>query len=241
MENIQLHKGDCFDIIESINTNIDLIVTDPPYLIPQINGGGTLNTKRNFNNILKTSLVDGRDITKGYDIFSFAEIVNNIQQGNINAYFWCNKLQIPDYFKAYVENLKCKFDILVWCKTNPVPAHGGRYLGDCEYCLYFHKGKGKMNPISYDAARTVWFDPINIKDKQRYGHPTIKPLKIIQTIIENSSSVGDVVLDPFMGSGTSGVACINTNRKFIGIEIDDKYFDIAKKRISETENDLKLF
>lgn len=241
MQDIKLHKGDCFDFLKDIKETIDLIVTDPPYLIPAINGGGSINQKRKLNEILKSSLVEGVDITKGYDIDGFAKIVQEIQNDNINAYFWCNKNQIPDYFKTYVEGLKCKFDILSWCKTNPIPTFSNKYLSDCEYCLYFHKGKGKTKPKSYDAARTVWFEPINIKDKQRYGHPTIKPLKIIQTIIENSSSVGDTILDPFMGSGTSGVACINTNRKFIGIEIDDKYFEIAKKRIKETENDLKLF
>ena len=65
-------------------------------------------------------------------------------------------------------------------------------------------------------------------------HPTEKPVDLMQVLIENSSNEGDVVLDPFMGSGSTGVACINSNRKFIGIEIDENYFKIAKQRIEDS-------
>lgn len=87
--------------------------------------------------------------------------------------------------------------------------------------------------MSYENARTIWFQPINIKDKQMYHHPTIKPLNIISTLIKNSSREGDVVLDPFMGSGTTGVACVGLKREFIGMELKQDYFEIAQQRIAE--------
>lgn len=75
------------------------------------------------------------------------------------------------------------------------------------------------------------------KKKKLYGHPTIKPLCIIENIVRNSSKEGNVVLDTFMGSGTTAVACIRNNRKYIGFEKNEEYFKIAKKRINETINE----
>ena len=66
-------------------------------------------------------------------------------------------------------------------------------------------------------------------------HPTEKPVELLKVLIENSSNEGDIVMDCFMGSGSTGIACINTNRKFVGIEIDKKYYDIAVERIQEIE------
>lgn len=81
--------------------------------------------------------------------------------------------------------------------------------------------------------KTHYETPLNQKDKKLYGHPTVKPLEIVKNFIINSSCENDIVLDPYMGSGTTGVACKNLNRNFIGIELDEKYFEIAKKRINE--------
>ena len=89
-------------------------------------------------------------------------------------------------------------------------------------------------PKNYDAAKTVYYQPINLKDKNLYEHPTIKPLNIIENLIENSSKEGEVILDPFMGSGTTGVAARLHNRNFIGFELDKHFFEIAKSRINGT-------
>ena len=77
----------------------------------------------------------------------------------------------------------------------------------------------------------------NRADKKLYGHPTIKPIPLLLKYLTNHTESGDVVFDPFMGSGSTGVACVNTSRKFIGIERDDKYFDIGSKRILEANKD----
>lgn len=79
--------------------------------------------------------------------------------------------------------------------------------------------------------KTYFITPINAKDKKLYQHPTCKPVDILKNFIINSSNENDVVLDPFMGSGSTGVACINTHRNFIGIEINAKYYETAKTRL----------
>lgn len=236
MSDIKLYKGDCLLNLENIKDNsIDLIVTDPPYLIDTVGGQGSVNSILKLDKSLN-DLKKNQDITMGYDIESFADIVNRIQGGNINAYFWCNKAQIPDYFKVYVDKLKCKFDILCWHKDNALPTYSNKYLSDTEYCLFFHKGKGHTFPQTYEDAKTYWVEPINHIDKKLYGHPTIKPLHMIEQLVRNSSKEGDTILDTFMGSGTTGVACVNTNRNFIGMELNEEYYNIATDRINEAQN-----
>ncbi|HHX69576.1 MAG TPA: site-specific DNA-methyltransferase [Gallicola sp.] len=107
-------------------------------------------------------------------------------------------------------------------------------MTDKEYCLYFRKN-AYCNPKTYEDAKTVYCLPINAKDKNNFNHPTIKPLEIINKLVKNSSRENDTVLDCFMGSGTTGVACKQQKRNFIGFEIDEKYFKIAEQRIKGYE------
>lgn len=231
---VNLYNGDCLEVLKNIpDDSVDLIATDPPYLISTTNGGGTINNVKKLNQSLKDLTVV--DITKGYDIELFGKEFVRVMR-EINIYLWCNKAQILDYFDFYVKKHKCKFDIICWHKTNALPTYSNKYLSDTEYLLYFRKGKGKCFPESYDDAKTFYIAPINHGDKKRYGHPTIKPVDITEKIIRNSSKPGQKVLDPFMGSGTTGVASVNTNRDFIGIELDEGYFKIAENRINEAKS-----
>lgn len=231
---ITLIKGDCYKDLH-IN-GADLIVTDPPYDI-SITGGGSANKKQCMSKSL-TDLKKVNDITLGYDIANFSKLVLHWQK-NINCYFFCNKRQIPEYFRVYVQELRCKFDIICWHKKDALPTYSNKYLSDTEYCLHFYKGKGQTHPQSYNDAKTYYLDYINRNDKKLYGHPTIKPLPLIEKLIRNSSVEGDTILDPFMGSGTTGVACKNLSRNFIGCEINDIYFDIARKRLTQVLGEQK--
>lgn len=230
-----IYNQDCLEGLKSIpNNSIDLIVTDPPYLISATNGGGSINKVKK----LRDSLADltNADITEGYDIEKFNTEFIRVMK-NINIYIWCNKVQIPDYFNFYVNRHKCKFDIICWHKTNALPTYSNKYLSDTEYCLYFRKG-GKCFPQSYEDAKTFYIAPINHKDKKEYGHPTIKPLDITEKFIRNSSQEGDIILDPFIGSGTTAVAAKNSNRHYIGYEINNEFYKVAKNRLGEPENDI---
>lgn len=85
------------------------------------------------------------------------------------------------------------------------------------------------------TKHTYWVSPVNTEDKNKYKHPTCKPVPIIKNLLQNSSREGSIVLDPFMGSGSTGVACVELKRCFIGIELDTGYFETAKNRIEGTE------
>lgn len=211
--------------------SVDLIVTDPPYLIPKISDGGTINNSMKLNHSLDA--LKSSKLTGGYDIRAFANEVKRLQGKNINAYFWCNKAQLPLYFEVYIGEMKCKYELLCWHKNNALPTYSNKYLSDSEYCLYVHKGKGRTHPLNYKDARTWWVGQINLADKKKYGHPTIKPLDYIRQLIRNSSNEGDVVFDPFAGSGTTAVAALIERRRFVGFEIDKRYYDIATLRIEE--------
>lgn len=225
---IDLRCGDCLEVMKNIpDHSVDLIVTDPPYLISTNKGGGSMHKAGKLRSLKE---LERDNINKGYDIEAFGNLVLKLQK-NINIYIWCNKMQIPDYFKFYVDKHKCKFDIIVWNKTNPIPTYSNKYLSDTEYCLYFRKG-GYCIPQSYEDAKTYYYAPINASDKRIWGHPTIKPIDITEKLIRNSSKPNDIVLDPFMGSGTTGVACKRLNRNFIGIELNEKYFQVAQDRIN---------
>lgn len=171
--------------------------------------------------------LDNAKLTKGFDYDILHEFVRVMR--SVNIYVWCSKDQIRKYIDFF-KDLNCSTDLLTWHKTNPVPTCNNKYLSDTEYLLFFRE-KGVKVFGTYSTKRKYYVTPANKNDKKLYSHPTIKPLDIIQNIIINSSEENATVLDPFMGSGTTGVACLNTNRKFIGMEIDKDYFEIAKKRI----------
>ena len=235
---MKLYNDDCFNILPNLS-NIDLIIADPPYSFTsekiKVGNGGRVNDVMKFDKSLIQ--LNEKNLINSYDIKKFGQLVFNLQT-DINIYFWCNKNQIPEYLDFYVNQNKCKFDILCWHKHNALPTYSNKYLTDTEYLLYFHRGKGKCFPQSYEDAKTYYIASINYKDKKKWNHPTIKPLDITMKIIRNSSKEGDIILDPFMGSGTTGVACKNLKRDFIGIELAKDYFDMAKNRIESQSGGL---
>lgn len=170
-------------------------------------------------------------ITSSIDISILQEFVRVLK--NINIYIWCNHKQIPMYLDFFVKKYKCSFDIIIWNKTNAMPLYSNKYLTDKEYCLYFRKG-GYCNPQSYEDAKTVYYQPINIEDKKLFEHPTIKPKNIIDALVRNSTKPNDVVADFFMGSGTTCVSAKDNGRRYLGFDNNKKCFDIAFKRLNQT-------
>lgn len=230
-----LECGDCLELIKKVpDKSVDLIVTDPPYLIKNTKAGGNSELARSIQKM--NDNIEQDNIVSGFDTAIFDECLRVMKK--FNAYFWCNKEQIPMYLDYFVNKNGCSFDILCWQKDNATPLFSNKYLSDKEYCLYFRRG-GYCNPQSYDDAKTVWHRPINIDDKKEFEHPTIKPLAIIETLVRNSSIKGQTVLDPFMGSGTTGVACVDLQREFIGYEINPKYYEIAKRRIDDKKQQME--
>ena len=221
---IDLYNGDCLEVMKNLPTSsVDLVVTDPPYDVHAGKGGGAFGNRKAFSEI--------QFISNGFSNEVLDELCRVMKK--INCYFFCSQKQITPLLDYFVKDNKYNYNLLTWQKTNPVPACNNKYLSDTEYCLFFRE-KGVKVYGSSSTKHTYYLQPMNVKDKKLYSHPTIKPLNIIENLIINSSLRGGVVLDCFMGSGTTGVACKKLGRSFIGCEINEEYFKIAERRINDT-------
>lgn len=226
---IDLRKGDCLKIMKDIpDESIDLIVTDPPYRT--ISGGH--NTPKWISDYGNSVLYknDGK-IFEHNDIKHhdwLKESYRVLKKGS-HIYIMTNLLNLFT-LKEIAEDIGFKLhNLLVWEKNT---CNANRwYMKNCEYVLFMRKGKAKS--INNASSKTVHKYNNIVGNKL---HPTEKPIELMKLYIENSSNENDMVLDPFMGSGSTGIAAKLLNRKFIGIELDDNYFEIAKKRIEEPNN-----
>lgn len=221
---IEIYNADCLEKLKNIPDNsVDLVVTDPPYVLDN-HGGGAWKNRKHYTEI--------RPLSDGFSDEILDELCRVMKK--INCYFFCSLKQIVQLHDYFVNKRKCYWNLLTWHKTNPIPACNNRYINDTEFILFFRE-KGVEIHGTYDTKKTYYVTPLNTKDKKLYNHPTCKPVEILQNLILNSSLENEIVLDPFMGSGSTGVACLNTNRHFIGIELDKKYFEIAKERLESVE------
>lgn len=219
---VTIYEGDCRDYISKVKA--DLIIMDPPYDIKSNRGGGFGNLRQKFYSGLD-ALSEGLSDAVLKDCLSMTP----------NVYVWGNWRAIRGYLdvvKEYNTNL------LSWHKSNPIPTCSNKYLTDTEYCLFI-RGKGVKVYGGFADHHTYWITPLNTKDKKLYNHPTIKPVDIIRTMIRNSCPPGGTVFDPFMGSGTTGVAAVLEGRDFIGCEIDHNYCQTARARIKAAEIDIE--
>ena len=228
---IDLKMGDALEILKTIpNESIDCVVTDPPY---KIITGGDSNGK---NSIRPKGILKGnRELMRTVPKFSewLPELFRVLKDGTQN-YIMVNSSNL---LKMANEIEKAGFKIqnfLVWQKNNCTPSQF--YMKNCEYTIFFRKGKSKyINDIG--GSKTVHsFDNI-IGNKV---HPTEKPIDLMEFYINNSTNENETVLDPFMGSGTTGVACKNLNRQFIGIEMQEDYFNIASERVGEKRKEKEI-
>ena len=226
-DNYKLYHGDCLEVMKDIPDNsISLIVTDPPYKVTAKgnagNSGGMMQSKLS----MKGKIFKYNDIKPIEYIPEFYRILKD----GSHCYIMTNHVNLQEILNVATE---CGFKFikaLVWNKGNKIMRHF--YINQFEYILFFRKCKGKK--INNCGTADILNIP-NKKTKDINGknlHDTEKPIELMQILVSNSSNEGDLILDPFMGIGSTGVACMNTNRKFIGIELDEKYFDISKERIA---------
>ena len=213
--------GDAYKLIKEIpNKSVDLIYTDVPYLYKNGGGGNSEISKRI---IAKKQSI--KDISNGIDYSILDEFKRVLKK--LNLFIWCSKMQIIDILNYFADY---NFEILVWCKTNPQPSTNNVWLPDVEYCLYFREKGVRLND-GYDLKSKWYLGAINQRDKRLYNHPTIKPLDLVERHIKETTQVGGVVLDAFLGSGTTAVACKELERNFIGFEINKAYYEIAIDRL----------
>ena len=243
MELNKIYLGDCYELIKQLPDNsVDLVYTDIPYLI--VDGGkGAGFLKNPTRNALYEKTIG--KFADGIDMSILDELCRVMKK--INIFIWCSQEQIFDiwnFFKNKEQelNIKVACNPLVWCKTNPTPFCNNTWLPDIEYCLYFREQGVKLND-GVELKSRWYMSKTNKADKKDYVHPTIKPLELVERHILHTSKPNDVVLDPFMGSGTTAVASQNTGRNFIGYEIDENYHRIALDRLEgiKANGQLSLF
>ena len=221
-----IQLGDCYELIKNIpDKSIDLVYIDIPYLFKHGKGGAGCIAKR-VNRLMAEELCKVKD---GIDYSIFDELCRIMK--SIHIYIWCNKNQILDIMKYFIEEKKCNYEILTWDKTNPVPMTDNTYLQDIEYCLFFREKGCKLND-GYELKSKWYVSPINKSDKDKYNHPTIKPLELVKRHILHSTQPNDIILDCFCGSGTTCLAAKKTGRRYIGMEIDPEYHKIAVDRLN---------
>jgi len=227
-------QGDCFELIKNIESkSVDLILVDPPYLISRPSGFSNYSDDASKELITKYGKVsiDFGDWDKGeLDWnFLFKEYNRVLKDGGTLIIFY--DVWKSTEIKTMADKYKFKQPrVCQWQKTNPVPVNSKlNYLSNAiEYFFTFVKiGKPTFNS-EYDNG--VYRYPI-CHGKERSEHPTQKPLSLISDLIKKHSNPGDTVLDTFAGSGTTGHACILTDRKYILVEKEEKYFEIIKNRL----------
>ena len=250
LDESKLYLGDAYSLIKQLpDKSIDLIITDPPYEIVGGGNGGCFGVEhRDYHNEYKTlarndhrreglriientkkSVRDNLNcICAGFD-YSILDEFDRVMK-KVNIYIWCNKNQISSLMKHY-EDKGCNVDLLVWHKTNPIPTCNNKYLSDLEYCV-FARDEGIGLGGTYETKSKLMESSCNKEDKDLFLHPTIKPINFIENFVMNSSEEGALILDPFMGSGTTCLAAKHLGRKYIGFEINQKYYNIAVDRLN---------
>jgi len=210
-EGVTLHLADCRDVLPKVG-RIDVVITDPPY-------GRTTHAGARSAKSLTRSQIDFRPI-------SAAELVETCQSLCAIAERWvvmtCEWQHAAALEAADVPLVR----LGVWVKPNAAPQFSGDRpgMGWEAVAILHRKGRKRWNGGGHHA---VWHCPV-----ERGGHPTQKPERLVTDWLQKFSNPGETILDPFMGSGTTGVAAVRHGRRFVGVEIEPRYFDIACARIS---------
>lgn len=244
-DNIKLYQGDCLELMKQIpNESIDCIICDPPYGTTPCRWDNMLPFDllwKEYNRIIKPS---GAII-----IFAQEPYASYLRMSNIKMYkydwYWekeriTNVFQIKKRAGKTVENI-CVF-YKKQCTYNPQKEkHEGKLVknkigANARWSVTQAGHKQTNKPMEYNDDGTRYPTQvlrINRDNLHKRLHPTQKPLELLEYLVKTYTNEGDLVLDNCMGSGTTGVACKNLHRKFIGIEKEEEYFNIAKNRIED--------
>ncbi|SNT15853.1 site-specific DNA-methyltransferase (adenine-specific)/modification methylase [Sphingomonas laterariae] len=216
-----LYLGDAREIVPTL-TGIDAVVTDPPYeFVPM--GGGLGGKRQVYKDIYAEKLHEGFDpdmllgVAPSLTVFcAKAQMRRMIEFADTNGFRW---------------------NLTTFNKTNPTPLCGANYLPDTEYVFHFWKGV-RLGGTYHDKSR-FW---VSKASGDSSVHPTIKPVDLMVKLVRVAIDLPDpLILDPFMGSGTTGIACHREGRRFIGIEMNPAHFDTACRRIDDAERQGSLF
>lgn len=226
-----IYQEDSYSFVKQLikeDKKVDAIITDPPYNISKDNNFSTMKGKRKG--------VDFGEWDKGFDVCSWIDDYSKLLKKDGSIIVFCSYLYISYICEQMKKNQIEVKDVLVWKKTNPMPRNiDRRYVQDMEFAVWGVNKKAKWTfnkPANIPYLRSVFESGI-VSGSERTEHPTQKSLKVMEEIIKIHTNKNDLIIDPFLGSGTTGVAALKNGRKFIGIEISPEYFEIAKSRMKK--------
>lgn len=239
--NATLYLGDCRDVLAMIpDQSVDMIWTDPPY--GHSNHDGDLNARLNEHRGIEGAPIANDDANGMRDVVDamLTQAVRVLRQ-DCCCCCCCSGGGGPRPTFAWVANRMDTggmrfFHSVIWDKINP--GLGWRYRRQHEMVMVAHREGGKL-AWNDDIPATP--NVLRLSKPKEDSHPNIKPVGLVAQFVKQHAPTNGVVLDPFMGSGTTGVACMKLGRSFIGIELDPKYFDIACRRIEDAQKQQKLF
>ena len=206
--------GDCIEFMASLSDNcIDMVLTDIPY------------DEVNRQDSGLRSLDYGSADIKTFDLLEFCKEIDRLFIGS--AYIFCGTSQVSSIYNYFQKEKQYTVRQCVWLKPNPSPMNGQHtWLSGIENCMFIKK---KSTIFNYSCKLNYW----NYKTEPKDYHPTAKPLGLFEYLIKASSKEGDLIFDPCMGSGTTCIAAKNLGRKYLGIEKEKEYFEIAKQRLGQ--------
>ena len=224
----RLINGDAIEFMKTLeDESVDLIVTDPPYKVTSRGNAGSSGGMMQTELSMQGKIFKHNDIKPIEYIPEFYRLLKN----GSHCYIMTNHINLQEMLNTATE---CGFHFiksLIWNKGNKIM--GQFYMSQFEYILFFRKGKGKK----INKCGTA--DILNVPNKKTKGedgkniHDTEKPVELMKILIENSSQEGELVLDPFLGVGAVGIACKELGRDYIGVELDENYYNIACSRIND--------
>lgn len=257
---MQLFNGDCFEVMKSIpDKSVDMVLTDPPYGTMSCKWDSVIPFDKMWQHLNRVIKDNGAIVLFGGEPFSSMLRMSNIKH---YKYDWIWKKQKAGSFAVgkyrplgYHENIS----VFGYDKINYYPqmiprksdrvkqAHKSNYKGfstGANDNLIFTKAQENRDFKMYNAdfklpSTVLEFNSVVSNSKEKVAHPTQKPVALLEYLIKTYTLENETVLDFTMGSGSTGVACVNTNRDFIGIELDDKYFNIAKDRIEMAQKEVQ--
>lgn len=233
MEN-KIYNENCLNHIKLVKDNsVDLILTDPPYNIAKYSTGNIkLPNRKEINNDL------GEWDIEEINPFEFVDDFKRILKPDGNIFIFTSYNLLGKWHEAFDREFDT-FQFFIWHKTNPMPKiYKNSFLNSCEIIICLWNKGHKWNFTKQNEMHNFFESPICMgKERLREPkHPAQKPLKLIKHLMKIGSNEEDIIYDPFMGVGTTCVAAMELNRKYIGVEINKDFFDASEKRI----NDYKL-
>jgi len=231
-----LYLGDCRDILPTL-PKVDAVITDPPY---SVSVAGSVVVGQPGKGKRRLDFFDGDCDWPAMNALVCDAVSKSITLCPLVFAAWCGHRQIG-FITDLLESSGFSTRLLFWRKICPPPAPpSAGFSSAVECCVYGYKSGRPWNGGQYDFNV---FETDNYRHGQpgKVDHPTQKPLSLINWQVERITDEDGLILDPFMGSGTTGVAAVQMGRKFIGIEREPKYFDIACQRIENAQRQTSLF